>query len=86
MLMKSSLKQADEAIIDPATGRLRVDTKSREYRRHMRREWLRIQKQRGWKRIDLWLSPAGYERLLASMKRNEPYGACIERILDDLPE
>jgi hypothetical protein len=84
--MKSSLNQVDEAIIDPVTGRLRVDSQSREYRRYMSREWLRIQKQRGWKRIDLWLSPAGYDRLLATMKPNEPYGACIERILGQLPE
>ncbi len=73
-------------IIDPVTGRLLVDSQSREYRRFRRREWLQTQRDQGWKRIDLWLSPAGYERLLAAMKPNEPYGACIERVLEELPE
>lgn len=77
---------SDIPIIDASTGRLLVDSQSREYRRYMRRQWLRIQRQSGRKRIDLWLSPAGYKRLLTAMKPDEPYSACIERILEDLPE
>lgn len=86
--MKDSQDQAveRERIIDSTTGRLLVDSQSPEYRRYRRREWLQAQRRMGRKRIDLWLSPQGFERLLAAMKPGEPYGACIARILEQLPE
>ncbi len=86
MLVKTPLIQVDECIVDPVTGRLLVDSQSREYRRYRRREWLQAQRRMGWKRIDLWLSPTSFVHLLAAMKTNESYGACIERLLEELPE
>lgn len=44
-----------DPLIDPKTGRLRVDSQSREYRRIRRRQWLETMRRSGYHRLDVFL-------------------------------
>lgn len=71
----------NDLLVDPTTGRLRFDTQSREYRRIRRRQWLENKRCMGYKRLDVFLHPDAYERLLQMQEYGEGISDTIARAL-----